>query len=146
MKIRKIKKSDLFDCYNILRAAYALEPHNEKINKDVAKKYIDNKYNYCKKNSFVLTEENEIIGFIFINISSWSNGPQAIIEEIVISPKYQNKGLGKKLLEYTDKHFKKNKVKSIMIWNKKSPKLINFYQKQGFFLDNNFIVMFKDFK
>lgn len=145
MKIRKIKKDDLLECSSILEEAYSKKPYKEKFQGSNALEYISIKYNHCKKNSFVVILNNKIVGFIFITISTWSDGPQAILEEIVVNPDNQRNGIGKKLLEYAQNYLNKIGIKSVMLWAKNDKRLINFYKRQGYFIADDFIVMFKNF-
>ncbi len=100
--IRNIKEEDLVTCANVLQEAYGKSPYDELFVGDNAYKYILEKYNNCKNDSFVFVNDNlEILGFIFLKLSTWSNGPQAILEEIVVSPLNQNTGIGKELMNYS---------------------------------------------
>jgi GNAT superfamily N-acetyltransferase len=146
MNIRKIRQTDLSACCKLLESAYSLPPYNEIFKERTAESYINGKYDICKDNSFVATdEENKIIGFIFLHISSWSQGPQAIIEEVVIEPNHQNKGAGRELLEYAHTYLKSMNVKSVMVWAKRDERLLNFYKNQGYAPADDFVVMFKNF-
>jgi len=120
MIIRKIKKDDLTKCSKILKRAYSFKPYNENFKKHTAEFYILNKYNNCKDSSFVLLDdEQNIIAFAFLNISYWSDGRQAVLEEIVVDPDFQNKGVGTTLLNYIFEQLKSLDVKSVMLWAKK---------------------------
>ena len=146
MTIRKIEKEDLQKCSKILERAYSRSPYNESFKENTSEFYILNKYDNCKDNSFVLlNEEQEIIAFVFLNISYWSDGKQAILEEIVVDPDFQNKGIGTTLLNYIFNYAKTLGVKSIMFWAKNNDRLLDFYKKHGCFEANDFVVMFKNF-
>jgi N-acetylglutamate synthase-like GNAT family acetyltransferase len=146
MTIKKIQQADLLACSKLLESAYSLPPHNETFKNHTAESYINSKYNICKDNSFVVMDDkSSIIGFVFLNISSWSQGPQAIIEEIVIDPSHQNKNMGKNLMEYVHNRLKSLNVKSIMVWAKNDERLLNFYKNQGYSQADDFVVMFKNF-
>ena len=80
-----------------------------------------------------------------MNISSWSEGPQAILEEIVVKPSFQGTGIGKELISYAHNYLNSLGAKSIMLWAKNDERLLNFYKKQGYFLADDFVVMFKNF-
>jgi len=145
MEIRKIQQNDLLICSKLLESAYSLPPHNETFKDNAAELYINGKYIYCKDNSFVMVnEENNVIAFIFLNISSWSQGLQAVLEEIVVDSNYQNKGVGKELLDYVNNYLKSLGVKSIMLWAKRDERLLDFYKKQGYSLADDYVVMFKN--
>lgn len=146
MKIRKIKKTDLERCAAILEAAYKLPPYNEVFRKMNAYRYTLAKYNNCKAFSFVvINNKNIIVAFVFVNKSTWSDGPQAILEEIVVDPNEQGKGLGKKIMLYVHKYLKFLNVTSVMLWAKKDKKLLRFYKNNGYVVATDFVVMFKNF-
>lgn len=143
--IRNIKEQDLEICTHILVEAYAKSPYNEEFFDDNAYKYILEKYNNCKKDSFVFVDDNlGILGFIFLRLSTWSNGPQAILEEIVVNPLNQNAGIGKELMKYAHDYLNSQGIKSVMLWAKNNDRLLNFYKKQDFFEAKDFVVMFKN--
>lgn len=146
MTIRKIQTKDLKACAEILQQAYSLPPYNEKFIGNNALNYIKNKFKHCATNSYVAYEEKKVVGFVFINLSTWTTGPQAVIEEIVIAPQAQGQGWGQKLLTFVQQTLKKNKVKSIMLWAKKDERLDAFYQKNGYEKANDFIVRVKNLK
>ena len=146
MKIRKIQKKDLKKCAQILEDAYSKKPYNEKFSKGSSLKYIENKYEFGKESSFILELNGKIIGFIFSSLSYWANGPQAIIEEIVIDEKFRGKNYSKKLVNYLERHLKKKKVKTIMLWAKKNSPAHKFHIKNEYKDANDLAVMFKELK
>jgi len=146
MKIRKLQQNDLLTCSKLLESAYGFPPYNEIFKEHTAKSYIDNKYSICKDACFVaLNEKNNIIAFIFFNLSHWNKGPQAILEELVVDPSYQNKGIGRELLKYSHNYLKSLDIKYIVLWAKNNERLINFYKKEGYLPTDDFVVMFKNF-
>ncbi len=145
MNIRPLIKDDLPACAAILERAYSKAPHNEIFKEGNATAYLENKFVSSKDSSFVsLDDTGKITGFILFNISTWANGKQAVLEEIVVDPEYQNKGIGKSLVEYGDTFLKGNGVSSTMLWAKKDEGLIHFYENQGFSVAGDFVVMFKN--
>lgn len=143
--IRNIKEQDLKTCASILQEAYSYPLYNESFVDDNAYKYILEKYNNCKNDSFVFLDDNlKILGFMFLRLSTWSNGPQAILEEIVVSPSNQNTGIGKELMKHSCDYLNSKGIKSVMLWAKNDERLLNFYKKQGFSVASDFVVMFKN--
>jgi len=142
--IRKMKTEDLSVCAKILETAYSQEPYNEKFSDNNAEKYLSAKYKNCSDDSFVLEDDGKIIAFIILQISFWGKGKQAMIEEIVVDPKFQRKGFGKQLMEYSIDYFNSLGVTSVMLWVKNNERLLNFYKKNNFFVADDFVVMFKN--
>ena len=142
--IRKIKENDIPSCADILKDAYGKHPYNESFEGDNAVKYILEKYNSCKDDSFVFIDDDKrIVAFIFLKISAWSDGPQAIIEEIAVSPSVQSSGIGKKLMRHSREHLNSRGVKSVMLWAKNNDRLLGFYKNHGFSPADDFVVMFR---
>lgn len=145
MTIRKLSNSDINLCSEILIEAYSQEPYNEKFDKVYALEYIKQKYEVCKNTSFVAEVEGRVIGFIFWQISSWGDGKQAVLEEIVVRFSHQGKGVGTELFKYSDNIIKKLGIKSSMLWAKKDSNIIRFHQKNGFAIAEDYVVMFKNY-
>lgn len=145
MTIRKIKKSDLPACARILAAAYRRPPYREALARPNALRYIQGKYRQGKDSSFVaLGPDKKVIGFQFVSLSFWSSGPQAIMEELAVDPKWQGRGIGTKLLNHTHAHLKTRGVKSAMLWAKNDRLLPDWYKKLGY-VKADYVVMFKNF-
>ena len=144
-KIRKIKLTDLAKCALILEKSYSKPPYNEKFLSGNAFDYLKSKFGYCAEHSFIIKENKNIIGFIIINLSYWTFGKQALIEEIVIDEDMQGQGYGKKLTKYVNDYLKNLGVKSLMLWTRKDTDAYNFHLKNGFVEDENMAVMFKSF-
>lgn len=142
MKIRKKQLRDLQICSKILESAYSKEPYNEKFVKGTSLKYLNTKFKHG--DGFVVEKNKKIIGFVIISLSYWSNGAQAIVEEIVIAPDLQGKGYGKAVMELVNKYLAKKKVKSVMLWVNKNSKALDFHKKNGFEVADDFVVMFKN--
>ncbi len=146
MKIRKITKSDLRQCAELLKKAYSKYPYNEKFISKNHLKYIESKYKISKENSFVLEINGKIQGFIFATLSYWANGSQAIMEEIVLDEAFRGKGYSQKLNNHLEKHLKRKGVKSVMLWVKKNSPAHKFHLKNKYEDANDLTVMFKELK
>jgi GNAT superfamily N-acetyltransferase len=142
-KIKKIESTDLIKCAELLEKSYSKPPYNEKFSSGSAFDYLKNKFDYYAEHSFIIKEDENIIGFIIINLSYWTNGKQAMIEEIVIDEDRQGQGYGKKLVEHVNNYLKSLSVKSLMLWTRKDTGAFNFHLKNGFIEDKNMAVMFK---
>ncbi|MFH1503710.1 MAG: GNAT family N-acetyltransferase [Candidatus Diapherotrites archaeon] len=146
MRIRKIKKSDLKYCAKLLKKSYSKSPYNEKFVSKNHLKYIESKYKIAKENSFVLEMDRKVKGFIFVTLSYWANGPQAIMEEIVLDESLRGQGYSQKLNNYLENHLKSKGVKSIMLWVKKGSPAHKFHLKNKYKDANDLTVMFKQLK
>ena len=143
--VKKIQSTDLTRCAELLEKSYSKPPYNEKFSSGAAFSYLKSKFDYCAEYSFVIKEDKNIIGFIIINLSYWTSGKQAMVEEIVIDENRQGQGYGKKLMEHTNDYLKSLGIKSLMLWTRKDTTAFNFHLKNGFIEDKNMAVMFRNF-
>ena len=79
--------------------------------------------------TFVYEENNIIKGFVSQKKDSGKYDCE--IGSIYVDPLYQNKGIGKKLLQYMKTHFKSIGYKSMIIWTIKGFQNNSFYHNQG---------------
>ena len=95
---------------------------------------------YGETNFFIIIENDiEIIGFLYAYEELRGKLPFhrkrkiLIVDNIVVDERHQNKGYGKKLLDYTIKHSKDNGYNDILLnvycFNEKAIKL---YEEKGF--------------
>lgn len=134
---------DLPRCVEILEAAYSLPPYNEKFAPSIALSYLNSKFNYCAGHSFVAESEDKITGFILTSLSVWVEGGQAIIEEIVVDPTVQGRGIGKQLMTITEEYFKKKEIHSIILWGRKDAPAHSFHKSNGFGDSDDWVIMHK---
>lgn len=145
MNIRKIQKEDLLTCSKILESAYSCAPYNETFLDGTAKHYIEKKYINCSNDSFVvLDENNSVIAFSFLTISSRATWPQAILEEIVVNPAHQWQWIGKQLLTHLHDYISTLWISSTMLRAKNNEKLIKFYEDQWYKVSDDFVMMYKN--
>ena len=143
MNIRKATPEDYKKISLIFREEYTKSPYQEKWTEVSAFEKIKE---YSQGNVVLVIEEpqaKEIIGFIMFNEFLWDDGPRILIDEIVVTEKFQGQGIGRKLMEEAERISKnKGKVGITLIAHKKA-KSIGFYEKLGF-KENNLIVLDKN--
>ncbi|PIN85337.1 MAG: hypothetical protein COV47_02750 [Candidatus Diapherotrites archaeon CG11_big_fil_rev_8_21_14_0_20_37_9] len=90
----------------------------------------NNKYCYCA------TNKDKVIGFILASTYQKSRNKSGFADELFVIKKFQNKGIGTKLLKKIETQFKKekinhitspNKIKSIQILQKKRNLKKNYF-------------------
>lgn len=128
MKIKKAKIADIDDIFNL-----GNQVNEFKVSKDVVNFWPKEILKECLQNDAILVaEENKkIVGFIIVNYSSIFK--KAIIENIFVSKKHRNKGIGKLLLKalLNDLHDRGCKYICSVIENNYEAG-INFYLKNNF--------------
>jgi glucosamine-phosphate N-acetyltransferase len=105
------------------------------INSHITKETFENIYDIIFKNSiiFVIEIDNKIVasGKLLIEQKFIHNlAKYGYIEDIIVSEKNRNKGLGKKIVKYIVDYCKVNKFYKITLTC--DEKLINFYKKNNF--------------
>jgi aminoglycoside 6'-N-acetyltransferase I len=143
--IRFIQEEDLIECSKLLEEAYSDEPYQENFIEGASLNYLRSKFFNGKDHSFVLTLDDKIIGFIFASLSYWSDGPQFIMEEIVVAKDFRGKGYSQKLNLWLEDHFKGLGVATGMLWVKKESPANKFHKKNGYFDAKDLTIMFKKF-
>jgi len=124
------------DLYHYNNEPYIYEKSNEHAR---SKEYIESLINDKASIFIVLEIENNIIGFLYAYEETKGGLPfhkkrkYIVIDNIVVDEKHQNKGYGKKLLDYIIKYAKDKNYNDIELYvycfNKKAIKL---YEKYGF--------------
>jgi len=128
-KIRAAKKSDLNEIVKILVGEFAKPPYNEKWGKKEASNKIKEYFKFCK--FFVAEINREIAGFIIAS-SYYHVAKKLWIYELVVSEKFQGRGIGKALIDAAINHFKKEKITGVRLIASKKARAFKFYKKLNF--------------
>jgi len=125
IKIRKATKKDFKELAEILINESSKKPYNEKYTFKTALKEISK---FVKDELYVAVDEKNIIGFIASGITL-DNKQKAYINELWLKPIYQKKGIGKTLVTFIEKIYKKKGVKIIRLVAKRKAGAFKFYKK-----------------
>ena len=139
MKIRKAEPSDKKIITQIFKTEYSKPPYNEKWEKKELSKTIKN---YFKNKIIYIIEKKETIGFLIEGTYTWWDGQRGMINEIIISKKFQGKGYGKQLIKHFEKQLKKRNVKKVNLMSVTKSKAFKIYKKLGY-KEHNFLSMEK---
>ena len=133
-----IRKATLDDIKGITKLLYHLFTQeiefvfDKKLHKKALGKIINNK-NIGE--IFVVEKKGKIIGCVNIlyTMSTALGGKVAILEDMIISPKYQGKSLGTKLLKYVIKYLQNNQIQRItLLTDNDNYKAHKFYENLNF--------------
>jgi len=128
-KIRAAKKGDLNEIVKIFISEFAKYPYNEKWREKEAFAKIKGYFKGCK--FFVAEIDGKIAGFI-IGDKYYQVEKKLWIYELVVSEKFQGRGIGKALIDAMTKYFKKEKIGGIRLIASKKAKAFKFYKKLNF--------------
>lgn len=119
--IRRILPKDLGSVNTLLCKAFQIPLTNT-----VQESFLHQTNCYC----YVATDNHEIIGTATLYVIQKTNRKAGLIEDLVIAPKAQGKGVGKALLEMLVQQSQKiGCYKTMLNSNEQN---VEFYQKNGF--------------
>ena len=135
MTIRKATLDDVKGITKLLYHLFTQEAEfvfDKKLHKKALRKIIrDNSIGEI----FVIVKNDKIVGCVNIlyTISTALGGTVAILEDMILAPKYRGKSLGSKLLKHTIKYLTKKQIQRItLLTDKDNYKAHQFYEKLHF--------------
>lgn len=90
---------------------------------------------------FLLLEKDQIIGFAFCHLRTWSNQDELHMDEFIIKETHQKQGIGTKLLAFITTYAASYHLAGITTTTNVIA-LTQFYQKNGF-LDHDITFLYK---
>ncbi|MEK6848069.1 MAG: GNAT family N-acetyltransferase [Nanoarchaeota archaeon] len=143
IKIKDYRQKDKKTIINIFITEYSKYPYNEKWTKENAVKLINK---YTKFSRILIAKiNNKIVGFIIFEVFQEDKGEVGFISEIVVSKRFQCLGIGKKLMNATEKYLIKKNIKKIKLIANKKAKAIGFYKKINY-IKTDWVVYEKEIK
>lgn len=130
VKIRKATKKDAKEMSKIFKTEFSKSPYNEKWTERSALRRIKDYFHYTE--IFVAIYKKKIMGFIIFLKFFWYDGFRILIDEIVVDSEFQNKGIGRKLMENVELIAKKQRVRVIWLYSNIHSDAANFYPKIGY--------------
>lgn len=100
MKIIYYDEKYLNLCANLLITHYNQDEFKCQFTKQRACAYLQEHIFKPRFIGFLLLENDQLIGFAFCHMRTWSNKDELHIDEFIIDKHYQRKGLGSKLLDF----------------------------------------------
>ena len=104
MVIIKSTKKGLEEIANLMKKELSKSPFNERAS---IKSILKSLSFYLKNTKIYILNDKEIKGVIIFQIEQWWEGPVIIIQDLVINSRFQNQGLGKKLMKFVKNYAKK---------------------------------------
>ena len=132
MIIRKMEKTDIAACADILCSVYNNELWQCRWSRETASAYLSDFFDMEKFVGYVGVEEGEIAGGIFAHEKIWWNNSEVFVEEMFIKPQLQRKGLGSLLLKQVEEYVREKGLAGITLSTNKYAPAPNFYRKIGF--------------
>lgn len=143
MKIEKMKELHLKACSLIYIDTFNAEPWNDRWDSESSYKRLKDIYETPNFYGLVAAEGDEIIGAVFGNLEQWYEGNMYNLKEIFVKQGIKQRGTGGKLMEALEQSLVKMDVKSISLFTMRGELTEKFYEKNGFSIEADMIMMCK---
>mgnify|MGYP005627087547 CR=1 FL=1 len=127
MRIRKASARDIPEVAGVLRSELAKAPYNEKLTQRQAESAVRS---IVTSGVMFVAEDRTIIGLIIAERYIWYRGPRIWVSALFIDSDHQGKGIGRKLLERVQQHYKNATGIELLAHRDASANI--FYTKLGF--------------
>ncbi len=138
--IRKMKKTDISACAEILCAVYNNEMWQCRWTMKTGVDYLGDYFDAKKFVGFVIEENENIIGALFAHEKIWWNNSELYIDEMFIQPELQRGGYGSMLINAAEEYVKEHNLAGLTLCTNRYAPAPNFYRKNGF--TDNEVIMF----
>ncbi|PMC37836.1 GNAT family N-acetyltransferase [Bacillus sp. UMB0899] len=132
-------------CIELYMNVFNSEPWNEKWTYEVTRERLTDLLHTPKFLGFLLYDNGNLIGFIAGNSKKTYKGLTFYLAELCINNQTQGKGYGSKLLLYLEDELKKRHIQSLYLLTANGGLAEAFYLKNDYTLNENRIVMKKNF-
>lgn len=143
------KDNQIYDAANLFIEVFNSPPWNENWTLEYAIQRIETIFKTPGFRGIVCLEDSnsEIVGFCIGNDEAWENRKVFYLNELCIKPSYQQRGIGKKLINRLERelnHLEVNQIYLSTIRKKEGPK--DFFSKLGYIVEEERITMLKKLK
>lgn len=144
MEIRELTRDNLQSCAELITIAYNGRPWNYQWTPGKALKYLTELFDSSRFAGFCIYNNNEIVACMFAHLKTWWINDLLMIDELFVSPDHQGKGYGQALMDYAQEFCLKNGINSINLTTHKYMPSVSFYEKNKFYLAEQYVLMFKE--
>lgn len=142
--IRRMQKSDIPACAEILCAVYNNEMWQCRWTSETGNAYLEDYFTGNKFVGLVAEENGRLVGALFAHEKIWWNNSELFIDEMFVLPELQRNGCGSRLINAAEEYVKERGLAGITLCTNKYAPAPNFYHKNGF-TDNEYIMfMYKE--
>ena len=139
MNFRVMANNDISEVTNVFINAYSEPPWNEKWNYEKAFKRIKEVFDTQNSICLVCLYQQKIVGAIQCLLIPWTYGYQLDIRDIFVDNRFQNMAIGTQMLKYLPNVLPKDEPVEIVLSTKRNTKLMKFYEKNGFSINDEFV-------
>lgn len=143
MEIIAINESHLAHCAALMIDAYNAPPWNCHWTSDKAEQYLSELISHKDFVGFMIYDDNQPAGAILGHKKTWWTNRQLMIDELFVSPAFQKKGYGKKLLQFSEEYANTNQIELMVLMTNKYLPVYDFYEAQDYTHADQYVFMFK---
>lgn len=144
LRLRKMEKSDIDRCADILCAVYNNEMWQCRWEKETAVMYLFDFFDFARFVGFIAELDGEVVGGMFCREKIWWNNSELFVEEMFVSPEYQGKGYGSMLMKAAEEYVTKHSLAGITLATNRYTPAPKFYEKNGFSMNEYISFMYKE--
>jgi aminoglycoside 6'-N-acetyltransferase I len=142
-EIIRVSADSMQECIELYTKVFNDEPWNESWTHEAAGERLLDLLHTPKSLLFSLSSHGRLAGLIGGNCKRHCGGTTFYLAELCIDNKIQGKGYGSKLLTHLERELKSMGVQSIYLLTMNGGQAEAFYNKHGYVLNKNRIVMAK---
>ena len=131
-EIRKMTAEDIEQCVCVYCSAYSAEPWKEEYHGDQVGQYLSGFMSAESMESFVMTEDGEIVGIALTILVPSMDSPYLRLEDFCIRAELHGMGYGSRFIELLAAEAKKKGCDSILLGTQHGFPSHSFYLKNGF--------------
>lgn len=145
LQYKRLEKNDIPKCAKTLMKAFGEAPWNENWTYEQASIRIDELMSARVSRGYIVCDNDNdtVVGMVIGRIMTYLDKKEIWLDELSIHPDYQRMGIGTKMLSYVKSELAKEpeEIKFIVLTTERGYPSVNFYEKNGFEVDENCIFM-----
>ena len=144
VEIKRATEKDLICVSKILKIESAKKPYSQKWTSKTAIKKM--KEFFSKGEIYFAIADNEILGFVVLEIILEDKGEEVVVKELWVKLKHQRKGIGKNIMKFVEDRYLKRGIENIFLLSDKESGAFAFYKKLGYSVAEDTVLMDKRLK
>lgn len=143
MRFEELNKNHLGEISGLFVKAFNGPPWNEAWSIETSSKRLSRMIGYEGAYGLVAYEDKKLVGMVLGHEEQFYNGVVFEIKEFCVDITLGSKGIGTKMYNELEGRLKDIGIEEISLVTCRSDKTIGFYEKQGFKVSDNIIIMNK---
>ena len=144
LDVRLFQLEDLSMCTDVFIQTFNAAPWYDSWTKDQAKAYLTDFIHTPGFIGIVSLQNNHINGILFGNRKQRWSGHEFYIQEMAISPTYQNSGIGSGMIDFLMKILKPMNIEGITLLTDRGTTAEKFYLKHNFKEIDRLVFLYKN--